>query len=146
MSEVRSSLANSRNGAKGEDRIMPWAALYPCSYPGCPNLVKNGYRCELHAKQEQHQYDQERGSSSQRGYGARWRRLRKLFLASNPLCVDCLEEHIIRSATEVDHILPKSQGGADDWDNLQALCKSHHSQKTARKDGRWGTPSMAGVG
>ena len=125
---------------------MPYAALYPCSHNGGPNLVKSGRLCALHAKREQHQYDQDRGSSSQRGYGARWRRLRKLFLASNPLCAACLAEHIVRSATEVDHVLPKSQGGTDDWDNLQSLCKSHHSEKTAREDGRWATPATVGVG
>ena len=40
-------------------------------------------------------------------------------------------------ATEVDHIVPKSAGGTDAMDNLQALCKSCHSRKTA-KEGRWG--------
>ena len=36
-------------------------------------------------------------------------------------------------ATEVDHVLPMADGGAMyDEANLQALCKSHHSQKTAR--------------
>lgn len=69
-----------------------------------------------------------------------------MYLASNPLCAVCLKESIVRSATDVDHIMPKSQGGTDDWDNLQALCKSHHSEKTAREDGRWGTPVTAGEG
>ena len=37
------------------------------------------------------------------------------------------------SATEVDHILPIEDGGAMyDEANLQALCKPHHSRKTAR--------------
>lgn len=69
-----------------------------------------------------------------------------MYLASNPLCVVCLKDSIVRAATDVDHIMPKSQGGTDDWSNLQALCKSHHSEKTAREDGRWGDPATAGVG
>ena len=37
------------------------------------------------------------------------------------------------SATEVDHILPIEDGGAIyEEANLQGLCKSHHSRKTAR--------------
>lgn len=31
----------------------------------------------------------------------------------------------------VDHILPLSQGGSDDLENLQFLCRSHNSQKGA---------------
>ena len=40
-----------------------------------------------------------------------------------------------RVATEVDHIQPLSRGGGHEWDNLQALCKSCHSKKTARETG-----------
>ena len=35
-------------------------------------------------------------------------------------------------ATNVDHIIPRRDGGADESNNFQALCHSHHSQKTAR--------------
>lgn len=51
-----------------------------------------------------------------------------MYLRANPLCVEC-----DGAATEVDHIVPKSQGGTDEWGNLQALCKSCHSRKTARQ-------------
>jgi 5-methylcytosine-specific restriction endonuclease McrA len=37
-------------------------------------------------------------------------------------------------ADEVDHIVPVSAGGdVFDLSNVQALCKSHHSQKTRRE-------------
>jgi len=36
-------------------------------------------------------------------------------------------------ATEVDHIVPLSQGGPDEWDNLQGLCHDCHAAKTARE-------------
>ena len=37
------------------------------------------------------------------------------------------------ATTEVDHIVPLEDGGAMfDEANLQGLCKSHHSSKTAR--------------
>jgi 5-methylcytosine-specific restriction endonuclease McrA len=40
-------------------------------------------------------------------------------------------------ATEVDHRLPKSQGGTDDDANLQSICSPCHKTKTAtEKAGR----------
>lgn len=39
-------------------------------------------------------------------------------------------------STEVDHIVPIEQNGKRfDRENLQALCKHHHSIKTARENG-----------
>lgn len=38
-----------------------------------------------------------------------------------------------RPTDEVDHILPKSQGGTDDRMNLQGLCRHCHSAKTMRE-------------
>jgi len=57
-----------------------------------------------------------------------------------PLCADPFGEHGDRvvAATEVDHIVPLRAGGTNDAENLQALCKSCHSRKTAIEDGRWG--------
>ena len=51
-----------------------------------------------------------------------------MFLRANPLCASCG-----RAASEVDHIKAKRIGGEDDDENLQALCKSCHSSKTARE-------------
>lgn len=41
-------------------------------------------------------------------------------------------------ATEADHIIPISQGGApDDWEhNGQALCRHHHEEKTRAETAR----------
>lgn len=120
---------------------MPQRSKRPCRYPGCVELVRDGSYCEKHQKQTDAQYDQRRGSAASRGYGARWRKLRKMFLASHPLCGDPFghhaEENRLVPATEVDHIKPKQQGGTDRWENLQALCKPCHSLKTAG-EGRWG--------
>lgn len=42
-------------------------------------------------------------------------------------------------ASQVDHIVPLSKGGAkSDPANLQAFCHSHHSIKTIRHDGGFG--------
>ena len=122
---------------------MPRRAPRPCAQPGCPALVHRRDRryCETHHRQRQAEYDRQRGTSAQRGYGSRWRRLRQMVLAEHPLCADPYGIHAARgevvAATDVDHIKPKRDGGTDDWDNLQALCSSCHSRKTI-DDGRWG--------
>ena len=40
-------------------------------------------------------------------------------------------------ATEVDHIIPLRHGGGNKLENLQSLCKSCHSSKTAVEN-NWG--------
>lgn len=44
------------------------------------------------------------------------------------------------AATEVDHIIPKSQAGTDDSTNLQSICSACHKVKTALES--TGTPSL----
>ena len=62
-------------------------------------------------------------------YGSGWNRIRRWVLANTPLC-PCG-----RPATDVDHITPLRNGGTHDVRNLQALCHSCHSRKTARENG-----------
>jgi 5-methylcytosine-specific restriction protein A len=77
----------------------------------------------------------DRPSSAARGYGHRWRKLRRLQLNRHPLCQWPGCE---RPATDVDHILARARGGGDEEANLQSLCHRHHSEKTARHDGAFG--------
>ncbi len=65
-----------------------------------------------------------------------------MVLRRQPVCQwhDCK-----RPSTEVDHIIPKREGGRDTFRNLQALCKTHHSRKTAQeRRGRGGAISTGG--
>lgn len=121
---------------------MPIKSPRGCAFSGCPNLTREGVYCDEHRALERKKYDGQRGTSSQRGYGSRWRKLRKMFLNAHPLCVDPYGIHAqvgeTVPATEVDHIVAKKDGGTDEWSNLQGLCKSCHSRKTAREDSRWG--------
>jgi 5-methylcytosine-specific restriction protein A len=115
----------------------------PCKATGCPELVySDGLYCPEHKRQRQREYDQQRGSAASRGYGARWRKLRRMVLRRHPLCADPYGVHAERGevveATDVDHILSKREGGADAFENLQALCHACHSRKTTEQDGRWG--------
>lgn len=120
---------------------MPRRARHPCRWPGCPNLTSDRY-CDEHQRQSQMQYDAQRGTAAQRGYDAAWRRLRRMVLARHPLCADVYGVHAEHGetvlATDVDHIVPRSAGGTDTFENLQSLCQSCHSRKTAEQDGAWG--------
>ena len=114
---------------------MPQRAGRPCSYPGCPRIVRGIPYCEEHARLAAKEYDAERPSAAARGYNANWRKLRAMYLRQHPLCEDPFEIHGARPplAREVDHVMPLADGGTNAWDNLQALCKSCHSRKTARE-------------
>lgn len=96
---------------------MPHSAPRLCSHPGCTILTKHS-----HYNREA---EQRRGSSTARGYDARWQKLRNAKLRDEPLCRIHLEilDKIVAAET-VDHIVPKAKGGTDDWDNLQSLCSA----------------------
>lgn len=65
-----------------------------------------------------------------------WRKLRALKIKNNPLCLHCERKGYLNPATEVDHIIPivDDQSLALDYSNLQSLCKSCHSRKTAKEN------------
>lgn len=61
-----------------------------------------------------------------------WRRTRLRVLTRDGHCQDpsgCAEP-----CTECDHVIPVAQGGTDDEDNLQGLCRRHHGLKTRYED------------
>lgn len=75
----------------------------------------------------------------QRGYGAKWERLRKAVLQRDRyLCQPCLEATPSRltPATAVDHIRAKANGGTDDLDNLRSICRPCHALKTIHDQGK----------
>lgn len=129
---------------------MPLMTL--CAYPGCRRPVERGQRyCAMHlekgaardakAKSEREAHREKRvGSSTARGYGYRWQRLRERILSEHPLCVECQKKGIIRLATDVDHVVPHRGDPELMWDerNLQPLCHECHSRKTAAEDGGFG--------
>ncbi len=62
---------------------------------------------------------------------ARWKWLRSIVLAREPLCRACRR----RPALEIDHIIDIVDGGElYDEANLQPLCKPCHSAKTNAND------------
>lgn len=118
---------------------MPIKPKRPCNHPMCPELTTETY-CEAHRKQYVREKDKDRPTASQRGYNARWRRARRMFLRRHPFCVHCEQEGKLTPATEVDHIVPHKGNYNLFWDenNWRALCKPCHSRKTAIEDGGFG--------
>lgn len=58
--------------------------------------------------------------------GPNWQAMRRRVLAEQPLCpCGVPSEH-------VDHIVPVVRGGTSERDNLQALCRACHEEKTSR--------------
>jgi 5-methylcytosine-specific restriction protein A len=80
-----------------------------------------------------HAAEAARRSAAQRGYDRKWSRFRLSFLAANPLCVKCKQAGFTVPATQVDHIVPHRGDMRLFWrtSNLQPLCHSCHSKKTA---------------
>ena len=68
----------------------------------------------------------------------RWIAAAHRFRTENPLCVQCLDESIVKPAEAVDHIVPHAGDLELFWDpaNWQSLCWSHHSKKTTRERAR----------
>ena len=70
-------------------------------------------------------------SSGSSSISTRWQRFRERHLRKEPLCRSCLKQGRVTAATEVDHIVSITDGGATlDHDNLQSLCCAHHLSKS----------------
>jgi 5-methylcytosine-specific restriction protein A len=72
--------------------------------------------------------------------GSAWTRTAKAFKAVNLQCAKCGAI----ADLECDHIVPRDQGGSDDWSNLQSLCKACHAAKSAVERGK--RPGRGGSG
>jgi 5-methylcytosine-specific restriction enzyme A len=74
-----------------------------------------------------------RPTAAQRGYGSRWQRAAKAYLAAHPLCAECGRQGRVTAAACVDHVVPHRGDMALFWapSNWQPLCKRCHDRKTA---------------
>lgn len=114
---------------------MPNLSARPCRHFGCNALVRDGSGyCAAHQADRRigKFADERRGSRHDRGYGAEWEKTRKRILRRDKgLCQPCLQRGRPTPAKQVDHIMPKGEGGTDADDNLQAICIECHKKKTA---------------
>jgi 5-methylcytosine-specific restriction protein A len=120
---------------------MPNRTKKQCIHHGCPALVTYPDRyCPWHKKEAAQQKDEGRLTATQRGYGARWHKASRLFLALSPLCVECFKKGREVAATVVDHKIPHKGNMDLFWDenNWQSLCTPCHNRKTVKEDGGFG--------
>lgn len=79
-------------------------------------------------------YEMRRADATKRGYDRSWRKLRRQYLASNPMCADCERAGRTALAAELHHIA-KVADRPDlrlDPDNVVGLCVPCHHRRTAR--------------
>ena len=111
---------------------MPFKPLKPCSKPGCPKLTSTRF-CPEHTKQVEAQYEQGRGSASERGYNARWHKVRMMKLNADPLCERCHVKQIDIPAILVHH---KDRNQRNNLaENLESLCDECHDKEHEKE--RW---------
>ena len=113
---------------------MPTRPKSLCRKPGCVQAISSPGFCEKHIKNSDGWSQTNRASPSARGYDWKWRKTRgRILERDSGLCQLCLEQGLLIPASEVDHIVSRANGGNDDSDNLQAICRSCHKKKTNRE-------------
>lgn len=101
---------------------------------GCGAIVAADTLCACQIERQRERkrrHDQRRPSSSQRGYGGEWRKLRAEFIRLHPFCAFCGAE-----AEHVDHI-QRHHGDKVlllNWNNLQSLCAHCHNSVKQRQE------------
>ena len=120
-----------------------------CTEPGCPVLTSGG-RCPAHSKQR---VQQDRPTTTQQGYGARWRAVRDPFIAAHPVCQG---DGIVPGqhhpncdgrATVADHdpvtrrvLVARGDPNPDACRHLVARSAACHGRKSVLFDGAFGKP------
>lgn len=108
---------------------MPLSPPMACSTSGCPGRRQAGEACPVCGKGGKREYDKQRGTSTERGYGKDWEALAAMHLAEHPYCIRCEAMGRIngkrgRDGLRVDHIVPVRMAPERRLDetNLQTLC------------------------
>lgn len=112
---------------------MPMAAPKPCSQPGCGVLVRDGTgRCPKHKREAWAKPP----TATKRVTGRKLQTMRVSLFSRYPLCAECERQGRVTLATQRDHIIPLAEGGADDDDNVQGLCRDCHDVKSKQESVR----------
>jgi 5-methylcytosine-specific restriction protein A len=86
----------------------------------------DGGRCEFHKKPKWFKRDE----SPNRLRGRKLQALRASIFRTNPLCAECERQGFVSQSQELDHIIPLFEGGTNQRENMQGLCKACHKLKT----------------
>jgi 5-methylcytosine-specific restriction protein A len=126
--------------------MSPYAALRPCSHPGCGQLVDSSAKrgkCEKHRLREQREYDAQRPPALVAFYHSReWRALRRQVFHEEPFCVLCQARGLVALTQQIDHILSVKTH----WElrlvrsNCRGLCLSCHRSVTREAESKQPRP------
>jgi 5-methylcytosine-specific restriction protein A len=123
--------------------MSPTRAPKLCRTPSCPHPAMNSSYCtacrarlgltDRPSRTGSHWHNWNTGTSTERGYGAPWRRIREAVLRdAEYLCVPCRHQGRVSLAREVHHLVPRAAGGTDARTNLEARCTDCHRRATAQ--------------
>lgn len=106
---------------------MPYETL--CQWPGCPNTMDGGRYCDEHRRKNALPK-----KTDPRYWTTEWRTTKRaIFVRDGYRCQMC-NRLIGLEPPHCDHIIPVSQGGGDEEDNLQTLCAGCHNRKTMEEE------------
>lgn len=88
---------------------------------GCSALIASGSRCS----DCKSAHERSRGTSTERGYGYEWQKIRAQVLSEEPVCAVCGTDKDLT----VDHVISRHDDGTDERSNLRTLCFFHNRQK-----------------
>lgn len=91
-----------------------------CSVCGCPEDATNEGRCPTHQRKRP-----KRTTVSVSGWEEQ-RRAKRVIARDHGQCYVCE----LLGADQADHVVPLSQGGADDESNMRAIHSSCHAKKS----------------
>lgn len=131
--DVGASPSDGGARARGSVGVMPSKLRGPCRWANtCTERAAPGKRyCEQHQADAYRAQDARRDRETVAFYkSALWlKRAKYVIELVDPICRECQRA----ASQEVDHITPRADGGSDDVENLQGLCKPCHSAKTMRE-------------
>jgi 5-methylcytosine-specific restriction enzyme A len=99
--------------------------LRVCAERGCARLTDQT-RCAQHQQPGNPGWQTRRGNEHTRIRGRTLKRLRERLFTDEPFCRLCK----VRLAEIRDHIVPLAEGGSEDLENTQPLCRLCSDAKT----------------
>ena len=105
---------------------MPAPRRFPTPCIDC-HAISMFNRCPACTKR----WEQSRGSSTARGYGADWRAVRAAAIAAAPRCVDCGHTGSPENPLTGDHRVPLARGGTRTprVDEVDVRCRSCNARR-----------------
>jgi 5-methylcytosine-specific restriction endonuclease McrA len=97
--------------------------------PSLPKVHRPAWADKAKAASARERVKRNQGKRQYTTWDATWRKMRKIVLAEEPLCRECMKQGRITAGNQVDHMDGNSHNNARI--NLQVLCVPCHARKTS---------------